>query len=37
MANKKTSDFYQMTQRYFLVYLPEQRNSSEHTILPEIR
>lgn len=32
MANKKPSDFYQMTQRYFLVYLPEQRNSSEHTI-----
>ena len=32
MAKKNTSDFFQMTQRYFLVYLPGQRNSSAHTI-----
>ena len=32
MAKKKISDFYQMTQGFFLVYLPGQRNSSEHTI-----
>lgn len=32
MAKKKISDFYQMTQGFFPVYLPGQRNSSEHTI-----
>jgi len=32
MAKKKISEFYQMTQSFFLVYLPNQRNSSEHTI-----
>lgn len=32
MAKKKTSDFYRMTQSFFLVYLPGQRNSSKHTI-----
>lgn len=32
MAKKKISEFYQMTQSFFRVYLPSQRNSSEHTI-----
>ena len=32
MAKQKTSDFYQMTQGFFLAYLPNQRNSSGHTI-----
>lgn len=32
MAKQKISEFYQMTQSFFLVYLPNQRNSSEHTI-----
>lgn len=32
MAKKKISEFYQMTQSFFLVYLPKHRNSSRHTI-----
>lgn len=32
MAKKKISEFYQMTQSFFRVYLPSQRNPSEHTI-----
>ncbi|MCD8397391.1 MAG: site-specific integrase [Lachnospiraceae bacterium] len=32
MAKKKFSEFFQMTQGYFLTYLPNQRNSSDHTI-----
>jgi site-specific recombinase XerD len=32
MSKKKIPELFQMTQRYFLEYLPEQRNSSVHTI-----
>lgn len=32
MAKKKISEFYQMTQSFFLVYLPNQRSFSGHTI-----
>lgn len=32
MAKKRVSEFYKMTQSFFLVYLPSQRNCSEHTI-----
>lgn len=32
MAKKKISEFYQVTQSFFLTYLPKQRNSSIHTV-----
>lgn len=32
MTKQKISEFYRMTQSFFLVYLPKHRNSSEHTI-----